>query len=238
MREILHNLRHEPFSAIARGLNKKFLGPRRYSRGEGYDAARYWGDRFTRHGGSLKGPGDEGVSEEENRRQYEEAGKVFVEVCRGEGVDLPTARVLEIGCGSGYYTGLLADLGVSDYLGLDITDVLFPELGERFPQFDFVRQDITTDGVDGTFDLIVMIDVIEHIVEDQKLSAAMEHVKEALAPDGVFVLAPVMQKARDHLFYVRFWSLAELRERFPAHLIGDPRPFRAGEILTIRKLPG
>src|SRR5919106_779202 len=210
MREILQNLRHEPFSAIARGLNKKLLAPRRYSRGEGYDAARYWGDRFTRHGGSLKGPGDEGVSEEENRRQYEEAGKVFVEVCRSEGVDFPTARVLEIGSGSGFYTGLLAKLGVSDYTGLDITDILFSELGERFPKFEFVKQDITTHGVEGTFDLIVMIDVIEHIVEDQKLSSAMEHVKDALAPGGVFVLAPVMQKATGHLFYVRFWSLEEL----------------------------
>jgi len=152
-------------------------------------------------------------------------------------VDFPTARVLEIGCGTGHYTGLLADLGVSNYVGLDITDVLFPELHERFPQFDFVKQDITTHRVDGKFDLIVMIDVIEHIVEDEKLSSAMEHVKDALAPSGVVVLAPVMQKARDHLFYVRFWSLEELRERFPAHLIGDPKPFRAGGILTIRKPP-
>lgn len=238
MREILDKLRHEPFSAIARGLNKKLLAPRRYSRGEGYDASAYWGDRFTRHGASLKGAGDEGLSEEENRRQYEEAARVFVEVCRGAGVDFPTARVLEIGCGSGFYTGLLADLGVSNYVGLDITDVLFSELGERFPQFDFVKQDITTHRVDGTFDLIVMIDVIEHIVEDEKLSSAMEHVKDALAPTGVVVLAPVMQKATDHLFYVRFWSLEELRERFPAHLIRDPKPFRAGSILTIRKSPG
>jgi SAM-dependent methyltransferase len=238
MREILYKLRHEPFSAIARGVNKKLLAPRRYSRGEGYDASAYWSDRFTRHGGSLKGAGDEGLSEAENRRQYEEAARIFVEVCRGEGVDFPTARVLEIGCGSGFYTGLLADLGVSDYTGLDITDVLFSELGERFPEFEFVKQDITVHGVDGTFDLIVMIDVIEHIVEDEKLSSAMEHVKDALAPAGVVVLAPVMPKATDHLFYVRFWSFKELRERFAGHVIGDPKPFRAGSILTIRKSPG
>ena len=48
IREIFHKLRHEPFGAIARGLNKQLLAPRRYSRGDGYDAARYWRDRFAR----------------------------------------------------------------------------------------------------------------------------------------------------------------------------------------------
>ena len=238
MREILYKLRHEPLSAIARGLNKQFLAPRRYTRGGGYDAARYWSDRFTRYRGSLKGAGDEGLSEKENRRRYEEAARVFVEFCRSEGVDLPAARVLEVGCGSGYYTELLANLGVSSYVGFDITDVLFPELRDRFPEFDFEQGDITADKVAGTFDLIVLIDVIEHIVEDEKLSSAMEHLKGALAPGGVLVLAPVTQRPTHHLFYVRLWSLEEVCERFPGYVVGEPEPFRAGGIVAIRKPPG
>ena len=163
----------------------------------------------------MKGAGDEGLSEEENRRRYEEAAGVFAELCRSEGIDLPAARVLEVGCGSGYYTELLANLGVSSYVGLDITDVLFPELRDRFPEFDFEQGDITTDEVEGTFDLIVLIDVIEHIVEDEKLSSAMEQLKGVLVPGGVLVLAPVAQRPTHHLFYVRFWSLEEVCERFP-----------------------
>jgi SAM-dependent methyltransferase len=235
IREIFHKLRHEPFGAIARGLNKQLLAPRRYSRGDGYDAARYWRDRFARYGASLKGAGDEGLSEEENRRRYEEAAGVFAELCRSEGIDLRAARVLEVGCGSGYYTELLANLGVSSYVGLDITDVLFPELRDRFPEFDFEQGDITTDDVEGTYDLIVLIDVIEHIVEDEKLSSAMEHLKGALAPGGVLVLAPVTPRPTHHLFYVRLWSLEEVRERFPGYVVGDPEPFRAGGIVAIRK---
>lgn len=235
MRELLSKLTRDPVGAVSRGLYKIFVAPRRYGRRQGYDASRYWRDRFVRHEGALRGAGDEGLSEKENEAAYAEAARVFADLCRRESLELETARVLEIGPGTGYYTELLRQLGVRSYVGLDITDVLFPELRRRFPEYRFEQGDVTTDPIEGEYDVIVMIDVIEHIVEESRLGAAVENVKAALADDGVFIVAPLTARGKRKIFYVRLWSLDDLRERFAGYRIGEPEPFRIGSIVAIRK---
>jgi len=214
---------------------KLLIAPLKYRSGNGYDARRYWQDRFERYGFSLKGVGDEGLSEAENEKMYKEAGRVFLDMCRREGVDFSSARVLEIGCGNGFYTGLLAGQGVSRYTGVDITDVFFPELRKRHPGFEFRRLDVTADKLDGEFDLVVMIDVIEHITEADKLRAALEQVKTCLAAGGVFVVAPVLERGRRSLFYVRFWGREDIQKSFGGCSQGESVPFRYSRMLAIRK---
>jgi SAM-dependent methyltransferase len=150
-------------------------------------------------------------------------------------VDFESASVLDIGCGTGFYAGILQELGVRKYIGVDITDVLFPELRERFPGFEFIRQDVTEEQLYGEFDLILMIDVIEHIVDESKLTAALANVEQALAPAGVFVLAPVAKAGRRRFFYVRLWTLEEVRSRLQGFMLTDPIPFRTERITAARR---
>jgi SAM-dependent methyltransferase len=220
---------------IRKVFNKLILGPLKYGRGDDYDAGAYWRDRLQKYGDSLKGPGHEGLSEQENRRMYEQAAADFLAICREEGVEFPRARVLEVGPATGFYTDLLAAQGVTDYTGLDITDVLFAELRARHPGFEFVQGDVTSEPVEGPYDLIVMIDVIEHIVKPDKLTAAMENLREALAPGGRLVLCPVMPESRRRLYYVASWSLDDLRPGLVGCEFAEPRPFRDGHIVVVRK---
>ncbi len=224
----------DPFGFITRGLYKTLIGPLRYGGRDGYDAARYWRDRFVKHGLSLKAVGDEGLSHAENARAYAQAGNVFADVCRKEAIDFKGARVLEIGCGAGFYTQLLHGYGVKSYVGVDVTDVFFPELRSRFPEFEFVRKDITADQIEGTFDLVIMIDVIEHIVTDSKFAGAMQRVKNCLANDGVFIVSPMVEGSQKRLFYQRFWSLGDVKPRFPGYVFRDLTPFREAQMLAIR----
>jgi SAM-dependent methyltransferase len=235
MQEILRKLRRDPIRAPLRGLYKTLVASRKYRSGESYDARAYWGDRFERYGQSLRGPGDEALSHEENEAEYAEAARVLVGLCRDQGVDFESASVLDIGCGTGFYAGILQELGVRKYIGVDITDVLFPELRERFPGFEFLRQDVTEEQLDGEFDLILMIDVIEHIVDESKLTAALANVEQALAPAGVFVLAPVAKAGRRRFFYVRLWTLEEVRSRLQGFMLTDPIPFRTERITAARR---
>jgi 2-polyprenyl-3-methyl-5-hydroxy-6-metoxy-1,4-benzoquinol methylase len=198
-----------PFGFLRRVIEKAILGPRRYGRGDDYDAAAYWRDRFDKYGQSLRGAGHEGLSEDVNRDMYEEAAKVFADLCRKESLDYSSARVLDIGCGNGFYAGLLSGLGVREYSGLDITDVLF--------------------------ELILMIDVVEHIVTEPKLSRAMANVKRVLAPGGLFVISGLRETGRRKLFYVRSWSLEEIIKEFPGYQIGEAVAFRDSTIIPIRK---
>ncbi len=224
-----------PVGFIKRAVYKTLIGPLKYRRGNDYNAPQFWYDRFSRYRLDIKGAGDEGLSDEENKRMYEEGGRVFTDLCQKEGFDFSRIKVLEIGCGSGFYTDIFRKLGVKDYTGLDITDVLFPDLTKRYPLFKFIKRDITSDRVDGEFDLVVMIDVIQHIVTEERLSYAMDNVKRCLAPKGVFMVAPVRNVSRKHLFYVRSWSLDDMKKRFPGYTFDELIPFRSGYMLIVRK---
>lgn len=228
--------RKDPIGFIRRGFCKRIIGPVRYGKGDDYDALRYWHDRFSKHGVSLRGAGDEGLSLRENKEMYENASKVFVDLCRKEHVNFNELRVLEIGCGTGFYTNVLHGLGVRNYLGIDITDVLFPDLKREFPQFRFLKRDITTKMIEESFDLIIMIDVIEHIVSEAKLDFAMENVKKSLSAKGVFIVAPIITDVgKRHLFYLRSWSLNDLSKRFSGYVVGELIPFRGSGITTIKR---
>jgi len=227
--------RGNPIDLLRRAFQKAVVGRLRYGRGDDYDAAAYWEDRFKRYGYSLKGAGHEGLSEEANTGMYEEAAEVFTDLCRKESVDFEAVRVLDIGCGNGFYTKLLHELGVKRYLGLDITDTLFPSLRESYPQFEFVREDITSDKLSGEFDLILMIDVVEHIVKESRLAQAMENVRDCLSSGGLFVVSGIRRVSRRRLFYVRSWSAEDIKKEFSGYSVSEPLAFRDALILSIRK---
>ena len=236
MNGILYRLRQDWVGFLQRSIYKLFIGPLIYGRGKGYDAEKYWRDRFSRYRQAYRGAGHEGLSEEENEKMYKEAAEVFRDVCRKDGVDFENACVLEIGCGTGFYTRLLRDQGVRDYVGLDVTDVLFPKLQKEFPQYAFIKKDVSQEKIDGTFDLVVMIDVAEHIVEESRLAFALESVGDCLVENGLFVAAmPLDDASRKRFFYLRFWSLDDIQGRFPGYTFGKIVPFRSGSIFTIRK---
>lgn len=231
----ISRLLRNPFIFIRNALYKTLIAPLKYSHGDDYDAGRYWRDRFAKHGTSLRGPGDEGLSEEDNRKAYDEAGRLFIELCAREGIDFENAVVLEIGVGTGFYTGLLRQAGVRKYFGVDITDVLFPGLSEEYPDFEFTRKDVTSDGIEGKFDLIVMMDVVEHIVNESKLTSTMENIKGCLSEGGVFILSGIREKAKKHLFYNYSWPPDEIIQRFPGYDVKGPIPFRENNLMIIRK---
>lgn len=213
---------------------KLFLDRVRYARGDAYRAEEYWRDRFNRYGASSRGPGHEGRSEAENDRMYEAAVEDLDTLLGEIGVWRRRPSVLEVGPGTGVWTSLCRDRGVTDYTGLDITDARFKDLKERFPGFHFVQGNACVAVPAGRFSLVICIDVIEHVVTEPELLALLSNLRQALAPGGHLVLAfPPWSAARVNLYYLRFWPegivLAGLR---PLELIaqGD---FRVGQLYVL-----
>ena len=235
LKHISAKLRKNPLGLIQRAVYKTIVGPLKYGRANGYDAHKYWQDRFSKYGQSIKAVGNEALSEEANEKMYTEAAQVFSALCRKSGIALQSAKVLEIGCGAGFYTQLLHHFGVKNYVGVDITDVFFPQLRRNFPQFTFLRKDITADQVVGEFNLIVMIDVIQHIVTEERLSVAMENVRNCLSGNGLFIVSPIERSSRRYFFYLRSWSMEDLKQRFPGYLFSEQVPFRDSHLLRIRR---
>jgi len=223
---------------VRRAFFKLVHGPLRYRTPDGYDAERYWRDRLLRYGPLLKGPGHEGLSETENRQQYAQAAATLLDACLHEGVDFQRARVLEVGCGNGFYTRLCREQGVISYTGVDVTDALFPDLTARFPGYEFVKADVTREVLSGTYDLILVIDVLEHITEEPAFDAALASLRKCIGESGVMVVAlpDPDRHPRQRLFYLRLWTQAEFFSRLGDLGATQQRPFRSGRLYTLRRL--
>ncbi|MEO0095522.1 MAG: class I SAM-dependent methyltransferase [candidate division WOR-3 bacterium] len=225
-----------PFLLAKSYLYKNIIGPLIYRKRDDYDAERFWRDRFTRYHLSLRGAGNVNLTEEENRNMYKNSAKIILDLLKKINIDIVSAKVLEVGCGTGFYARLLYDHGLKDYCGLDITDVLFSALKEILPSYKFVKGDITKEGIEGSFDLILMINVTEHIVNPQKLSIAMRNVDKCLVDEGIFIVGAIMRESKRHLFYVRYWSIDDIKKRLPEYELLALEPFQNGYICAFKKI--
>lgn len=131
---------------------------------------------------------------------------------------LPVAkvRVLEIGCGSGSLTRILAELGYSgQYVGVDIDD-RFDRTQQ--PEFEktFVHTDVRRFKPEGKSDLVISVSALEHIPEDIQLTA---HLGEYVAPGGLQLhVVPSAWGLPVYLWHgYRQYTAASIAERF------DPR---------------
>jgi SAM-dependent methyltransferase len=224
-----------PIDLLRRVVFKTVTGPRRYGTENGYDAQRFWADRFRKYGTGLRGSGDEGLSEAQNRLGYEQAGAVILDAMEKRGVALSSAAVLDVGCGPGFFTELLHSAGVGSYTGVDITDQLFADLRARFPDYRFEQKDVTSGGVEDTYDVVMMIDVAEHIVSTEAFDRCIANLAKAVAPGGLLLIGPLLDRGGQHLFYVRFWSTMDVLERLPSFEHLEDVPFRNGMLTAFRR---
>jgi 2-polyprenyl-3-methyl-5-hydroxy-6-metoxy-1,4-benzoquinol methylase len=220
---------------LRRVVFKTVTGPRRYGTEGGYDAQRFWGDRFRKYGTGLRGSGDEGLSESQNQLAYEQAGGVVLDALERNGVDLSSASVLDVGCGPGFFTDLLHSAGVESYTGVDITDQLFGDLQARFPGYRFEQKDVTSGRLEAAYDVVMMIDVAEHIVSTEAFDRCIANLAGAVAPGGLLLVGPLLDRGTRHLFYVRFWSTKDVLDRVPGFEHLEDVPFRNGTLTALRR---
>lgn len=122
-------------------------------------------------------------------------------------------RVLEIGCGSGSLTKLLAEFGYrGSYVGVDVADRFDRSMTNGFRR-DFIRIDAHDFKTDGQFDLVISVSALEHIPEDHRL---IQQLSGFVAPGGLqlhFLPSPWGLPA--YLWHgYRQYTFAALGERF------------------------
>ncbi len=103
---------------------------------------------------------------------------------------MPRARVLDCGCGLGYGSAMLADAGAGEVLGIDISAEAIEGAGRLYPRPGVTHRCVDAITLEeasvGRFDVIVCLEVIEHVAEPQKL---LDVLKSLLAPGGVLAVS-------------------------------------------------
>lgn len=125
-------------------------------------------------------------------------------------------RYLEIGCGTGYVLGGVAQAyPAATLVGSEIFRVGLPYAASRVRTAELVQMDARHIPYVDEFEVIGAFDVLEHIDEDEQVLAAM---LRALRPGGgVAITVPqhpwLWSSADTHACHVRRYKVGELREK-------------------------
>lgn len=164
----------------------------------------------------------------------------------------PGTRVLDVGCGVGRWSTLLAGRG-GLVTGMDLSPTMITQAQRRAKatgvqnRCRFLVQDLAQLDAGETFDLIVGVTVLQHILEPQALRAAVRRMTDHLAPGGRMVLleaAPArvakhcdttVFRARERNVYLDLFAAAGLELRAMTGV--DPAPFKTWLLPHLRRLP-
>src|SRR5581483_226902 len=216
-----------------------------------YSPGTYWEDRARRFAGEGRGLAavcSYGMPEFYNRAIHLEQRLALRPWLR---VD-PGCRVLDVGCGVGRWSRLLAGRG-AQVTGIDLSPTMIEEAERRAARAGvaercrFHVQDVSDLKIGGQFDVVLAVTVLQHILDPVGLRAAVTAMSRRLAPGGRIVLleaAPgnavsrcdtTVFRARRRAVYLDLFRACGLRVRALTGV--DPAPFRSRLLPHIRRLP-
>jgi 2-polyprenyl-3-methyl-5-hydroxy-6-metoxy-1,4-benzoquinol methylase len=216
-----------------------------------YVPEAYWearAQRFAREGEGLAAVCSYGMPEFYNK---------VIDFCQRRALEpwlalRPGTRVLDVGCGVGRWSRLLAGRG-AQVTGIDISPTMIGEAQRRTAHMGlqdrcrFATQNVTALDAGGRFDLVLAVTVLQHILEPIALRASFRRMVEHLAPGGRMVIleaAPTATakhcdtsifRARRRSEYLELFAESGLQLRAITGV--DPAPFKYKLLPHLRRLP-
>jgi SAM-dependent methyltransferase len=189
---------------------------RHRSRGYYRDPQSYWNTRHREHRDSLRGPGcillGEAANEDDYAVKWEHVrGVLDREVARG------AVRLLDAGCGTGWFTARTATLGFADVDAADFSSTA-AEIARRNAPAASVRvaalHEITSTA---PYDVVMCIDVLFHVVDDEMWARSVANLAELTGTRGALVIQDALNETGEppSARHVHFRSLASYRSALP-----------------------
>jgi 2-polyprenyl-3-methyl-5-hydroxy-6-metoxy-1,4-benzoquinol methylase len=116
----------------------------------------------------------------------------------------PGNSALDVGCGEGQLCAELLHHGWRSVAGVDISKTRIRRARERHPNVDFYDVPLAqTDVPPGSFDLVVMDNVIEHLPDPL---ATVRELRKYVAPRGQFVIVTPNMESGHYRLLRRRWT--------------------------------
>lgn len=215
------------------------------------EAAQYWNERARRY--AQQGPGLAAICSYGMPAFYNR----YIDICQRRALGpwlgrpaRPGSTALDVGCGVGRWSLELARRG-HDVTAVDLSHRMIARAEDRAQNAGlacrFAVADAATLALGRTFDLILCVTVIQHILEPSAAQTAIERLAGHLSPGGELVLleaAPALATTRcdTAAFNARTldWYTEALRRaglRLSAHHGVDPTPLKAWLLPAYRRMP-
>jgi len=216
-----------------------------------YRPAEYWEDRARRF--AVEGDGLAAVCSYGMPGFYNR----LIDFCQRRALEPwlkvgPAARVLDVGCGVGRWSRLLAARGAC-VTGVDLSPTMIAEAERRAAasglasRCRFMVQDSSALEAGGPFDLILCVTMLQHILEVDALRRALQRMARHLDARGRLVIleaAPARAASRCNTFvftarhrgvYLKLFRECGLQVKAIAGV--DPAPFRTWLLPHLPRLP-
>ncbi len=198
-----------------------------------YQPREFW-DRRLSEQFDLRGTGETGLSLAYNRACYALRERVLTRALREAGVEPRGRRVLDVGCGTGFFTAYYLSRG-AQVTGLDIAPTSVERLSSRHPEARFMLADVSETAIAETFAIVNAFDVLYHITDDARWERAVRHLARAVAPGGALLLTDTFADLRGAATHNRMRPLDRYRAVFGAEGI-VPGPIYPTHVLLNREL--
>jgi len=165
------------------------------------------------------------------------------------------ARILEVGCGGGHVLSCYPD---GKLTGLDVSAVMLDKARRRLAGYDvtLIKGELDKAGLeDGSFDVAICTEVLEHVVDPQ---GVLEQMRRVLCPGGRAVVtfpndrlinsvkAAVRTGRLDRLpllssmawggddYHLHVWSIPQMGELLSRYFTVHQRRFAPSRLLPVR----
>ena len=170
-----------------------------------FDTRKYWTERHESLNGSIRSVGHIGLSEAQNRQDYA-INADHVRAALLAKFPRPQGHVLfDAGCGTGLVSAVCAELGFR-VIGADFSEAAVRQAQTRVPGGTFTAQPFDQAQLEPV-DAILCLDVLFHIVDDDKWRRGLETLARFLKPGGRLLVLEHFPGAPSDASHVRWRSL-------------------------------
>jgi len=157
------------------------------------------------------------------KRSMESRFLFFYKIIRRELLLKKKIKILDYGCGDGYWASVFSDFKNCSVTGLDYNELRLKRARSKVKGAKFIEFDITKINKEiGLFDIVFCSQVIEHIKDDLGF---IINIKKYLKKDGILIIGTPNEGCLNIVIGRRIYRIARIIKNYIKFIIKKPMKF-------------